>query len=339
MKVIVTGGGGFLGKALCLSLAERGDEVHSLSRGDYPELRQAGVHTHRIDISSDTKELCEVFNGAQAVFHVAAKVDMWGVYDDFFRINVQGTRNVLSACREAGVPRLIYTSSPSVVADGKDLNGIDESYPYPDHHHAYYPKTKKIAEREVLAAHGDRLQTIALRPHLIWGPGDTNLVPTILERTRAGRLVQVGAGTNLTDICYISDCVQAHLLAEQALRESHPEAGGRAFFVSQGEPVNMWDWINEIVKRNGLDPITKRVPFPIAYGLATILEFAHTVLPLRGEPLLTRFLVLEMATSHYFSLEAAKKILGYQPQYTVNEALDITFPKERPQQQELKAAS
>ncbi len=324
-RCVVTGGGGFVGKALARELVRSGNRVLSLSRGHYSELEEFGVAQQSLDITSSVEALTESFRGIDVVFHVAAKVDMWGKYEDFFRTNVLGTRNIILACRQAGVRRLVYTSSPSVVADGTDLLGIDESYPYPKHYEANYPKTKSLAEQEVLAANGDSLFTCALRPHLIWGPGDTNLIPTVLQRAQAGRLVQIGQGSNLVDFSFIKDCVHAHLCAAKALDEN-PASRGQAYFISQGEPTPLWEWIGEILERNEVPPISRTISTRLAFVVAGVAELFAKLSFGRSEPFLTKFLVSEMATSHYFSIEKAKRLLGYTPRYTMAEAMEETFP-------------
>lgn len=327
-RYVITGGGGFVGKALAKALRARGDEVVSIARGAYPELEALGVTTVRADIGDDPSAWREAFRGATGVFHTAAKVDMWGDYSDFFRVNVLGTRNVLDACRLAGVRNVVFTSSPSVIHDGTDLKGVDESYPYPAHFEAHYPKTKAQAEQEALAASDGSLRCVALRPHLIWGPEDTNLVPTILERARAGRLTRIGRGENLVDLTFIDDCVRAHILAMRALEEDRQQVFGKAYFITQGDPINMWDWINEVVERNGLPRIKKSLPVRVAMPLAYVMEGVAKVARICGvrmKPLLTRFLVSEMATHHYFSIEAARRDLGYIPSCTVAEAMVKTF--------------
>ena len=329
-RYIITGGGGFVGRALGKALLQRGCQVHSLARGDYPELRQLGIETHVVDISSDPATWADILRGADGVFHTAAMVDMWGDYSDFLRTNVEGTRNIIRACREAGVRNLVFTSSPSVIHDGTNLEGIDESYPYPKHFDAFYPATKAIAEQEVVAANDSQsLRTVSLRPHLIWGPNDTNLIPTILERARAGRLTQIGGGSNLIDLTYIDDCVAAHLAAMDALDRDRIEVFGKIYFISQGEPVLMWGWINEVLARNGLPPVSRRIPTALAMGIAAVMESLARVLRCIGvsyTPLLTKFLVSEMAKHHYFSIEAAKRDLGYKPAISIAQALDLTFP-------------
>ena len=323
IKVIVTGGGGFVGKALCRRLCTLGYEVVSIARHDYPELRGMGVHTNQFDLSQNGELFAHLFKDVHAVFHTASKVDFWGRYDDFFRSNVIATRNVMEACRKHNVSKLIYTSSPSVIADGNDHLGVNETFPYPSKHAAFYPATKAITEREVLAANSPDFSTISLRPHLIWGPGDRHLVPRILKRASAGRLIRIGNGHNVVDFCYIDDCVQSHILALHAL-EDH-RAGGQAYFITQGEPTKFWSWIDEVLLRNNLSPVTRSLPLKVAKTAAAVFERAARCLPGQPEPLLTRFLVSQMSCSHYFDISKAKRDLGYSPLYSITEAMDLTF--------------
>lgn len=322
-RVVVTGGGGFVGRALAVALSQAGHQVVALSRRVYPELVAIGIESQVCDLSDGALGIERYLVGCDTVFHVAAKVGMWGRYDDFFRTNVVGTRNLITACRSCQVAKLIYTSSPSVIAGGADLCGVNESTPYPKRHTAHYPATKMIAEQEVLAANDRNFLTISLRPHLIFGPGDNNLVPTILKRARAGRLVQIGSGENRTDITFIYDCVRAHIQAWEALG-TNPVCCGRAYFISQGEPVNMWEWINQILLYNRLAPLKKKIPAPVARVIAQLAEAVTVLFPGR-EPFLTRFLVEEMVSSHYFDISAAARDLGYRPHYSVKQAMDLTF--------------
>ncbi len=321
---LVTGGGGFLGKALCQALLQRGYQVRALARGYYPELEAQGVQFFRSDLADPNVEFSEIFAGVDAVFHVAAKVAMWGEYEDFYKVNVLGTRRILHACRQHSIRKLIYTSSPSVVANGHNLRGVDESQTYPQKYIANYPKTKAIAEKEVLAANSDNFFTCALRPHLIWGPGDTNLLPTILKRARQGRLLRVGNGLNRVDITYIDNCVAAHLCAFDAL-EHTPEARGKAYFISQGEPVELWSWIDQVLKLNGLPPVKRKVSASLAYAIALLCELFAGFLRLRKEPLLTRFLVEEMSTDHFFNINRARSLLGYNPEVSTAQGMEYTF--------------
>jgi len=311
-RFLITGVGGFVGGAIARALRSQGHDVIGIGRGEYPEASALGVRVERRDITKLNNSDQALFDGVEAVFHVAARVEFWGAYDDFYATNVTATEKLLELSRAAGVQKFIFTSSPSVVANGKNLRGVDESQPYPAHYDAFYPQTKALAEQAVLRANSADFWTISLRPHLIWGPGDTNLVPTILERARAGRLVQVGSGRNIVDLTKIEDCVQAHLKAETALAHA-PQCRGKAYFISQGQPVAMWDWINQVLIENGLAPVTRRIPHSVAKVAAIALEAICKILPGTPEPLLTRFLVDEMATDHYFNIDAARRDLGYQP--------------------------
>jgi nucleoside-diphosphate-sugar epimerase len=230
-----------------------------------------------------------------------------------------------------------------VIHTGRDLHGVDESVAYPAHFHAYYPETKAQAERDVLAASGkDGLCTVALRPHLIWGPNDTNLIPTIVGRARAGKLTRIGSGRNKVDLTFIDDCVQAHLAAMRTLEEEPARAAGKAYFISQGEPVEMWPWIDRVLAAEGLPPVSRSIPVRFASLLALLFEGAAKLLQLVGvqsKPLLTRFLVSEMATSHYFNISAAQRDLGYSPLLTIEQAMVKTFGQSAPTSQLSRLAS
>lgn len=322
MKALVTGGGGFLGSAIARMLHERGDEVTVFGRSSYPHLERLGIRAIRGDLRSPGAVRAAV-KGIDVVFHAAAATGIWGPRRMFWGINVGGTRNVVAACREAGVTKLVYTSSPSVVFGTDDLCGVDESVPYPDRHLAAYPQTKAVAEREVLAANDKGLATVALRPHLIWGPGDPHLIPRVLDRARRGRLVQVGDGRNLVDIVYVDNAAQAHLLAADALRAG-AACAGRAYFVSQGEPVALWPWLNRIIEAMGLPPVRRAVSYRTAYRAGAMLEGTYGLLGMtraNKEPLMTRFLASQLAKSHYFDISAARRDLGFRPVVTTEEGL------------------
>ena len=326
MRMLVTGGSGFVGSALCRRLHALGHDVIALARRPSPMLAAAGIRTviHDLATPAADSSLAGMFTGVGCVFHTAAHVKMWGPKGAFRAGNIVATDHVIAACREAGVPRLVFTSSPSVVATPAGLRGVDESQPYPAHFEAFYPETKAAAEQAVLAAHSAELRTIALRPHLIFGPGDTNLVPTILTRARAGRLVQVGDGSNLVDLTFIDDCVEAHGLAAAALDE-RPSAGGRAYFISQGTPVPLWGWIARVLELHSVAPVRRKISARLARVLATVAETTWRAGRFKSDPPLTRFLAEEMATDHYFDLSAARRELGYAPSLTVWEATERSF--------------
>ncbi len=296
---------------------ERGDVVLSLSRGFYPDLASLGVQQVQGDIS-DKDVVGQACEDIELVFHVAAKPGVWGPYSDYFRTNVTGTRNVIAACRKHGVSGLVYTSSPSVVFDSSHMEGVNESVPYPEKFHAHYPKTKAIAEQHVVSAAKEGLRTIILRPHLIWGPGDNHLVPRILARGK--RLIRVGNGRNLVDTTYIDNVADAHILSGDKLKEN-PDLSGNIYFISQGEPVPLWDMINAILKAGGLDPVTRSVPQKMAWMIGAVLEFVYKIFHIKGEPPMTRFVAEELATTHWFDISAARKDLGYVPAVSAEEGL------------------
>lgn len=319
-RALVTGGGGFLGSAIINALLARGVKVRSVARGDYPLLRGKGVETVQCDVSDGRVVLVDACRGCDVVFHVAAKAGVWGSYEEFHRANVGGTEQVLTACRAAGVRRLVYTSSPSVVFAGGDQEGIDESTPYPSSYHAHYPRTKAAAERLVLGANGPGLATVALRPHLIWGPGDPHMIPRIIERARAGKLRIVGSGTNRVDTVYVDNAALAHLDAAERLAP-RTACAGQAYFIAQGEPRPLWDVVNDILRAANLPPVTRRVSARRAYWAGAVMELIWTVLGRKSEPPMTRFVARELSTSHWFDLTAAKRDLGYHPVTTYGEGI------------------
>lgn len=319
MNVLVTGGGGFLGKAIVRLLVEQGDRVTSLARSYSSDLAALGVNQQQGDIA-DPAAVSAAVAGTELVFHVAAKAGVWGNYDDYYRPNVLGTQNVIDACRRHGVERLVYTSSPSVVFNGKDMEGCDETVPYPDHYLSWYPQTKAAAERLVLAADGPGLTTVALRPHLIWGPEDNHLVPRILERGRKGQLRRIGRRDCLVDTVYIDNAAQAHLAAAQVLAPGSA-VSGQVYFIANGEPVPLWQLVNQILAAGGVTPVSGTIPSSLAYGLGWLLEQFYRLFKLPGEPRLTRFVAEELSTAHWFDLSAARRDFGYRPQVSIDEGL------------------
>jgi nucleoside-diphosphate-sugar epimerase len=316
---LVTGGGGFLGRAIVERLLARGDQVRSFARGDYPELAQLGVEVLHGDLA-DAEAIGDACRGCEVVFHVAARAGVWGKYRDYHEPNVRGTENVIDACQVQGVSRLVFTSSPSVVFAGGDMENVDESVGYPARHHSHYSATKALAEQAVLAADGDHLRTLILRPHLIWGPRDNHIVPRLIARARAGQLRQIGDGTNKIDSTYIDNAADAHVLAADAL-EANPNAAGRAYFISNGEPLPVWELINRIIVAAGLPPVEHKISRRAARALGAVLEFAHSVFGIEAEPRLTRFVVDELTTSHWFDISASRRELGYEPRVSIAEGL------------------
>jgi nucleoside-diphosphate-sugar epimerase len=330
VNLLVTGGGGFLGQALCRGLVARGHTVTSFNRGDYPALERIGVRQLRGDLA-DAGAVHAAARGQAAVFHNAAKAGAWGSRDSYHRANVVGTDNVLAACRAHGIDRLVYTSTPSVThrATHPVAGGTADSVPYGEHLKAPYAATKRVAEQRVLAANGQRLATIALRPRLIWGPGDQLLLPRLAARARAGRLRLVGDGGNLVDTTYIDNAAQAHFDAFEHLAPG-AACAGRAYFISNGEPRPMREILNGLLAAVGAPPVTKSLPFPLAYAIGAACEAAWTVLPLDGEPPLTRFLAEQLATTHWYDMAPARRDFGYVPRVGIAEGLERLAEATRP---------
>lgn len=319
MLALVTGAGGFLGQYLVEQLLARGDRVRTLARGQYPELERLGVDAVRADLR-DARKTIDACAGVDVVFHAAGVAGIWGPWEHYYGINVLGTQNVIQGCREHRVPRLVYTSSPSVTFDGKSQEGVDESAPYPSRWLCHYPHTKALGEQAVLAANCDELLTCALRPHLIWGPRDRHLIPRLIDRARAGSLRRVGDGTNRVDMVYVENAAAAHLQAADALRPGSAVAG-RAYFISQGEAVNCWNWIDEILALAGLKPVERSISLPVAWRLGGLLEGIYRVLGRSSEPRMTRFLAAQLGTSHYFDIGRARRDFGYEPKISTAEGM------------------
>ncbi|KGM53997.1 3-beta hydroxysteroid dehydrogenase [Lysobacter daejeonensis GH1-9] len=321
MKILVTGGGGFLGQALCRGLRERGHEVVSFNRGHYPALDTLGVPQVRGDLA-ERDAIVSAAEGCEAVFHNAAKAGAWGSYESYHLANVVGTENVLAACRAHRIPKLVYTSTPSVThrATHPVEGGTADSVPYGEHLKAPYAATKLIAEKAVLAANDAALATVALRPRLIWGLGDNQLLPRLVERAKAGRLRFVGDGGNRVDTTYIDNAAQAHFDAFAHLAPGSACAG-RAYFISNGEPRTMRETLNGLLHAAGAPEVTGTVPFRVAYALGAACEGLWHALPLRGEPPMTRFLAEQLATTHWYDMAPARRDFGYVPTVSFDEGL------------------
>jgi nucleoside-diphosphate-sugar epimerase len=319
MKALVTGGGGFLGGAVVRALAARGDTPISFTRSRYSWLDEIGVQQRLGDLT-DTTAVEQAVAGCDVVIHVAAKAGVWGRYADYLATNFTGTENVLAACRTQGVRKLVYTSTPSVVHAGDDIEGGDESLPYAKHFDSYYPETKAKAERAVLAANGTELATVALRPHLIWGPGDPHLIPRLLNRAKLGKLKRIGSREIKVDVTYVDNAADAHVLAADKLDVGSPVAG-KAYFISNGEPVVMWDFLNRILADAGVPPVTKGVPAWLARLGGRMMENLYGLFNIAGEPAMTLFVAKQLSTSHWYDISAAKRDLGYEPKVSLEEGL------------------
>ena len=319
MKILVTGGGGFLGGAVVRLLTARGDAVRSFTRSNYPWLAEIGVEQAFGDLA-DQGAVTAAAEGCDAVLHVAGKAGVWGRYEDYYATNVTGTVNVLTACRVLGIRRLVYTGTPSVVHTGRDIEGGNESLPYATRFLGPYPETKAAAEKKVLSANGPDFATVALRPHLIWGPGDPHLIPRLLTRARAGKIRRVGDRNVTVDVTYVDNAAAAHVLALDRLDVGSPIAG-RPYFITNGEPVDLYGFINRILATAKLPPVEKSVSVRKAKLAGWVLEKSYSLLKLTGEPAMTRFLASQLSTSHWFDISAARRDLGYEPRVSLEEGL------------------
>lgn len=325
-RALVTGGGGFLGGAIVNLLHEQGIEVQVIGRSFYPWLQNLGIKSHQIDLAKAT-EITEIIGNVDLVFHVAAKAGIWGNYSEYFEANVVATRHLIDYCQSTQTP-MVYTSSPSVIFNGLNMHRADESVPYPKSYHNYYSETKAIAEREVLqAANQNYIKACSLRPHLIWGPGDNHLIPRFLKRGAQGAIAVIGSGTNQVDTVYIEDAARAHLLAAQKLLQGD-QISGQAFFISQDEPIALFEWINRFLEKAGIPPVRKKIPASIAYAVGGSMELLYKLFRIESEPRMTRFLALELSTEHTFDLTKAKRLLDYQPKFSMEEAFQKTFESE-----------
>lgn len=319
MKILVTGGTGFLGSHLATALLAQGHEVTLLGRdfaGVQPQLA-AGARPLAVDLRNRTAVMAAAA-GQDLVYHVSALSTAWGRWTDFYQSNVEGTRAVVDGCLQHGVERLIYVSSPSVIFDGHDHHNIDESHPYPRRFASAYAATKKIGEDLVNAAPRQGLPTVILRPKAIFGPGDRALLPRLIERARQGRLPQIGNGRNLVDLTYVENVVHALLLAAQV-----DAAVGKTYFITNGEHCPLWPTIRTVLARLHLSPKLRPLPVGTALLIARLLELMAG--GTGREPLLTRYTVGILARTQTYNISAAQHDLGYQPLVSVAEGLERTL--------------
>ena len=316
MKALVTGGGGFVGRYLIDLLLAEGWQVRSYSRSRYDYL-PAPVEQIKADLS-DQLALNEAVLGCDVVFHVAAKAGVWGCYADYHQSNVVGTEHVLSACLAGGIEHLIYTSTPSVIYSSGGVEGLDESAPYPSHFKSHYARSKAEAEQRVLAQYGKGLNTLALRPHLIWGPQDPHFIPRFKQKSQSGSLRLIGAGDCLVDHIYVENAAWAHLCAARALI-SNAAVGGRAYFLSQNKPMAIGQLIDGLLRSVGEPPVTKQIPLWLAKIAGAGVEEFYRAAGIAAEPPLSRFLVDQLSTPHWFDCSASARLLSYQPRVSTEE--------------------
>lgn len=320
MTYLVTGAGGFLGLSLVKELVARGERVRALSRRRHPALDALGVETVCGDVRN-AEAVSIACATADMVFHVAGLAGIYGPWSTYYDSNILGTKNVINACHRRRVKGLVYTSSASVTIDTSDQCGVDESAGYAKRWLCHYARSKAVAERYVIAANSrDGLRTCCLRPHAIFGPGDRHILPRLVDRARKGTLRRIGNGRNLTDVLYIDNAVWAHLQAADALAKA-PRACGQVYFITQGEPVNCWRWIDDLLRNVAAAPVTKCLPTVAAYAIGAATEVVHKVTRCSTEPRMTRYLAALLGRSHYYNIGRARRHLGYEPTISTAEGM------------------
>ncbi|MCT4641561.1 MAG: NAD-dependent epimerase/dehydratase family protein [Bacteriovoracaceae bacterium] len=324
MKILVTGGGGFLGRYICRDLKELGHEVYSFSRNHYDHLDEIDVSTIRGSLT-DLDSIDRALEGIEAVFHVAAIAGVWGKKDSFYKTNYEGTKNLVDACKKKGIKYFINTSSPSVVFEKEDLCGVGETIPYPKKFLTHYAHSKALAEQYVMKACGDSFLAVSLRPHLIFGKEDPHIIPRVLQSARAGRLKVVGDGTNLVDIIYVENAAKAHVDAFLKLKED-PSISANCYFIGQEKPVNLWDFINKILVLKEEEPIVDKISFKKAFRIGAVLEILYKIAGIHSpQPPMTRFVACQLAKSHYFDHSKAIKDFNYTVKYNTDDAISLSY--------------
>ena len=317
MRVLVTGASSLIGGGVAHALASRGDDVVCFQRS-----RAAAVDDleQRLGDVRDAAAVSAAAAGCDAIVHVAAKVGVSGAWAEYRSINVDGTTNVMVAARDGGVGRVVHVSSPSVAHGGEPIVGGAADPPVVGRRRAWYAESKALAEVAALGSASDELGVVAIRPHLVWGPGDTQLVGRIVERARSGRLALVGGGTALVDTTYIDNAVGALVAALDAVGPRVP-CSGDAYVVANGEPRMIRELVQGICAAAGVPFEPRDVPLPVARSLGTIVERVWPLLR-SDEPPLTRFLAEQLGTAHWFDPRPARDDLGWVPEVTIDQGLD-----------------
>ncbi len=310
MRVLVTGASSLLGRHVVERLHERGDDVTAFQR------RPGGLGVREVlgDVAN-LEQVMEAFSGAESVIHLAARVSAVGHSEQFADTNIHGTENVIRAARACGAGRLVHVSSPSVAHTGVSLSGAGAGPADPAKAIGHYSQSKAAAEILALAANSEDLSVVAIRPHLVWGPGDRQLVGRIVDRARAGRLAVVGSGCALVDTTFVDNAADALVSA----LDHAPEVGGRALVVSNGQPRPVREMLNEIVAAAGLDPVTRMVPFHLARTVGFVLEQVWQRLGRESDPPMTVFLAEQLSTAHWFDQRETRWALDWEPKVSLDE--------------------
>lgn len=321
MNILVTGASGFLGHQIVLDLIKEGHQVFNLSRSTPKELTELGVSTLNADLR-DLNSLENIFSKYQfdAVFHAASKVGMWGKWQDFYDINFTGSKNIFDISSKNHVKYFIYTSTPSVVFDFDDIIDGDESLPYAQNSMSLYAKSKILAEKYILNTDSE-MKVCALRPHLIYGKRDQNIIPRLIEARRKNKLKIIGNGNNIVDVIHVENASLAHILAFKELQKE-AKNNKKAYFIAQEKPVLLWKFIDQILETKGLSKVTSKINFSLAFKIGFFIEIMLKLLRINNvHPPMTRFVALQLGKSHYFSHDNAWKDFGYKPLFSVEESL------------------
>lgn len=319
MDVLVTGGTGFLGQHLASMLLERGHRVRLMGRN--MTAAKTLLERGAVPVVADLRErdaVAAACEGIEVVYHAGALSAPWGRRADFFEINVGGTEAVLAGCLKHGVRRVVYVSSPSVVFDGGDQQLLREDAPYPQRFASVYSLTKKVGEDRVRAASQQGLETVIARPKAIFGPGDTSLLPRLIDAARRGRLPQIGDGRNLVDLTYVENVSHALVLAATS-----PQANNKTYTITNDEHVPLWEVIRVVLQRLHLSTNLREVPLPVALAAASLMEATARVTA--REPLLTRYSAAILARTQTYDISAAKRDLGYAPIVALDEGIERTM--------------
>ena len=312
-RVLVTGYGGFLGSAVVRMLREHGFQVRGIARGSYPQLESLGIESVRASIV-DRHAVLEASRDCIAIVHTAALAGVWGPWRDYYQTNTLATSHLLEAAVTNQVQAFVHCSSPSVTFDAKPQSGIDESTPYPTRWLCFYPHTKALAEAAVLqASRRGLLRTCALRPHLIWGKDDPHLFPRVIDRARQGKLRRVGNGKNLIDVVHVDNAARAHVQALENLLRGGDELNGETLFITDGQPIECWDWITRILGTANVPVPTRSISYQAAYRIGAVMEALYWSFRIQNEPPMTRFVAAQLALDHFFSIEKARRLINYQP--------------------------
>ncbi len=319
MKILVTGASSLIGIGVTSALVERGDSVVTFQRTS----PVGGAHESVRSVSGDVRAreaLAGAASGCDAVIHLAAKVGVVGAWDEYRAVNVGGTANVIEAARANGMSRMVHVSSPSVAHGGAAIIGAAADPPVLGRRHAHYAESKAMAENLAVAASGDDLGVVVVRPHLVWGPGDTQLVGRIVERARSGRLALVNGGRALVDTTYIDNAVDALVAALDAVSPTAPCAG-RAYVIANGEPRPIRDLVAGICGAAGVPFAPRDVPLRVATRVGAIVERVWPLLRRSDEPPLTAFLAEQLGTAHWFDSSPAAIDLGWRPTVSIDDGL------------------